>query len=248
MTDISGERTRLAATGLVMERREVWGSRIDYTSDRSVTRPARYLFLHIAVIGAPGRTATSERVAMRTIETIGQARFGIGASYNAAACQSGRLYELQPLTRRGTHTVNDKVNPALPEGSLNGLARALVLPQNVGDEVTDAQIDAAARWGAALRLSGEANRSARWYGHRDVTAKDCPGQRAYDRLAGLRSLTDRYTADGLGEEDDMTDAQDKLLKRINESLGALREHEKAHYDAVQKRLDELEAKVAGPPA
>lgn len=198
MTDITGERARLAAVGLAIERREQWGSSVGYTSDRTVTRPASYLFLHIAVIGAPARNVAAERSAMRTIESIGDSRFGVGASYNAAACQSGRLYELQPLTRRGAHTVNDKVNPALPAGSLNGLARALVLPQNVDDDVTDDQVEAAARWGAACRLSGEVRREARWYGHRDVTAKDCPGQRAYDRLPELRSLTDRYTADGLG--------------------------------------------------
>lgn len=52
------------------------------------------------------------------------------------------------------------------------------------------------------------------------------------------------------DDHDMTEAQERTLNRINESLGALREHEKAHYDAgqkdfaaVQKRLGELEQKI-----
>jgi hypothetical protein len=218
MTDIAGERRRLAAQGLKHEHREGWGSRLSYTSDRTVTRPASWLFLHIAVIGAPSQTAASERAAMRTIENIGQDRFGIGCSYNEAACQSGRLYELQPLTRRGAHTVNDLVNPNFPRGSLNYTARALVLPQNVGDAVTNAQIDAAARWGAACIRAGEVKAGARWYGHRDVTQKSCPGDKAYARLAELNRLTRHYEANGLGEgEDDDMD--------LNESVQAMNDGE-----------------------
>jgi hypothetical protein len=121
--------------------------------------------------------------------------------------QSGRLYEGQPLTRRGAHTVNDKPNPSFPTGSLNYDARALALVQDVGDAVTDVQIDSAARWGAALRRSGEAIAHADWFGHRDVTNKSCPGDKGYVRLGELNALTDYYTQYGLGpstsKEDEM---------------------------------------------
>lgn len=210
MTDIAGERARLQAQGLVITYREAWGAIQNYTSDRTVNRPAQWLFLHITVTADPADTVAAESAACRQVEAIGQERFGIGWSYNAGVMQSGRLYEGQPLTRRGAHTVNDKPNPAFPEGSLNYDARALALVQNVEDAVTDAQIDSAARWGAALRRSGEAIANARWYGHRDVTAKSCPGDIAYRRLGELNALTDHYTAVGLTppppppqEDDDM---------------------------------------------
>lgn len=194
MTDIAGERARLAAQGLVITYREAWGAVLDYTSNRTVNRPAQWLFLHITVTADPADTVAAESAACRVVEAIGQERFGIGWSYNAGVMQSGRLYEGQPLTRRGAHTVNDKPNPSFPTGSLNYDARALALVQNVQDVVTDAQIDSAARWGAALRRSGEAIANARWYGHRDVTAKSCPGDIAYARLAELNHLTDYYAA------------------------------------------------------
>jgi hypothetical protein len=215
MVDIAGERARLRGQGLHMTLREQWGARQSYTSDRRVNRPASWLFLHISVTGDPADTPGAEAAACRTVESIGQQRFGIGCSYNAGVMQSGRLYEMQPLTRRGAHTVNDLVNPNLPRGSLNYSARALVLVQNVQDAVTDAQIHAAARWGAALCRSGEAVRGARWYGHRDVTRKSCPGDKGYARLAELNRLTRHYEAHGLGatqEEDDMD---------LNETLAAM---------------------------
>jgi hypothetical protein len=226
VTDIAGERARLERVGLKIEHRETWGAAQDYDDEpRRVVRPARRLFLHIAVINAPARNVTAERAAMRTIERIGQDRFGIGSSYNAAACQSGRLYELQPLTRRGAHTVNDLPNPALPEGSLNYDSRALVLPQNVADDVTEDQLHAAARWGAALCLSGEAVRDARWWGHRDVTQKACPGPIAYDEIGRLNQLTRHYVTHGL-TEDPMTPEQEQKLDR---ALAALNRVENTHF-------------------
>lgn len=201
---IATERAGLFAQGLDIVRREDWGSACSYLSSRPVTRPARWLFLHVSVTEHTGNEARD----MRTIEAIGQQRFGIGMSYNAAAFPSGRLYEGQPLCRRGAHTVNDLINPAFPEGSLNGLARALVLPQMDTDPVTDAQIDAAARWGAALIRAGEAKPGAVWFGHRDVTHKGCPGDPAYLRLPELNELTRRYET-GQPEDDDMFSDTDR---------------------------------------
>jgi hypothetical protein len=220
VTDIAGERARLAAQGLNIITREAWGAVQSYTSARAVIRPARWLFLHISVTAAPVQTPTAEHSALRNIEAIGEQRFGIGCSYNAFACQSGRLYEGQPLTRRGAHTVNDLPNPNFPEGSLNATARALCIPQNVQDVVTDAQIDAAARWGAALRRSGEAVSNANWFGHRDVTEKSCPGPIAYARLPGLNNLTDHYTTVGLDPQEDSMSAEDvaALTAHINNTL------------------------------
>jgi hypothetical protein len=211
MVDIAGERSRLDAQGLTIIRREEWAAQQAYTSPRAVTTPADWLFLHISVHGephiTPASTPAAEAAALRKIEAIGQARFGIGCSYNAFAAPSGRLYEGQPLTRRGAHTVHDRripgPNPAFPTTpwpySLNYRARALAIPQEEADDVTGAQLDAAARWGAALIRAGEAAPTARWYGHRDVTNKACPGITAYTLIPQLQQLTDVYVTEGLTE-------------------------------------------------
>ena len=189
---IATERAALFGQSLDIVTRESWGARESYTSSRPVEK-ARWLFLHVAVIKPSGDEARD----MRKIEAIGESRFGIGCSYNAAAFRSGRLYEAQPLERRGAHTVNDKPNPAFPVGSLNHLARALVLPQDVEHEVTDQQLDVAARWGAALIRAGFGYEGAEWFGHRDVTEKSCPGPKGYTRLPELNRLTRHYERVGL---------------------------------------------------
>ena len=196
MTDIVRERRLLAAQGLDIIPREQWDARQSYTSARTVEEPARWFFLHISVTSDPADEPAAEAAACRTVEAIGQQRFGIGCSYNAGTMQSGRLYEMQPLTRRGAHTVNDKGVFGFPK-SLNYAGRACVLVQNVQDAVTDAQTDSAARWAAAQIRAGLARPDARWYGHRDFAWKACPGDAGYGRLPELRSLTAHYVKAGL---------------------------------------------------
>jgi hypothetical protein len=210
MTDIALERRLLAAEGLEIRRREEYGAQLDYRSDRACDFRAKRLFLHIALVDDPSDLLGPEDQVARRLEEIGQQRFQAGWSYNAAAFNTGRLYEGQPLTRRGTHTVNtyereecpahggSLVAPATSSGFNNNITdRALVLPQQLDDPVTDVQLDAAARWGAALRRSGLAAADARWHGHRCVTAKGCPGETAYQRIPELQELTDHYTRNGL---------------------------------------------------
>jgi hypothetical protein len=215
MTDIGGERSKLRAQGLHIISRETWDAVQDYTSDRTVSFPAEGFFLHISVTIDHGDLTGNEHADMRTIERIGQERFGIGFPYNAAVFDTGRLYEGQPLTRRGAHTVNDENVPGFREtgshGSLNYWYRALCLPQMVTDDVTDAQIDQAARWAAAQIRAGLAKPGATWYGHRDVSPKSCPGDTGYARLPELRQLTRHYEVNGLrGDWFDMASEADLL--------------------------------------
>ncbi len=208
--EIRLERQLLEDQGLEMRRREEYHARQTYTSDRDCDRIAQAFFLHIAVVDDPGDLVGTEDEVARNIEAIGQSRFGSGWSYNAAAFNTGRLYEGQPLHRRGTHTVNTFQRhscethggsleaPHTSDGFNNNInARALVLPQQVDDQVTDEQLHAAARWAAAQKRAGLATAGARWHGHRCVTAKACPGDRAFLRIHELQQLTDHYTENGL---------------------------------------------------
>lgn len=201
MTDIAGERAALKAQGLDIIGREQWAATQSYSSPRDVTMPARGFVLHISVTQDPDDLAGREDDSMRVIERIGQERFGIGFPYNAAAFDTGRLYEGQPLTRRGAHTVNTRGIAGFPR-DMNFAWRALCLPQMVADQVTDVQIDAAARWAAAQIRAGLAAPGASWSGHRDYATKDCPGTNGYARIPELNALTRRYEANGLGPQED----------------------------------------------
>jgi hypothetical protein len=209
MTDIPVERVALARQGLAIVRREQWGAVQTYTSARAVTMPAVGFVLHISVTQDPDDLAGHEDDSMRAIERIGQQRFGLGFPYNASAFDTGRLYEGQPLTRRGAHTVNARGIPGFPH-DMNYAWRGLCLPQLVGDPVTDVQVDAAARWAAAQIRAGYAIPFAVWSGHRDYAVKGCPGDNGYLRIPELNRLTRHYEAVGLGsvtathqEDDDM---------------------------------------------
>lgn len=211
MTDIARERRLLAAQGLVIRTREQAGFTFDYSGDRTVTSVAEDFMLHIAVVNDPGDLIGTEDQVARTVERIGINRFpATGMSYNALSFNTGRLYEGQPLTRRGAHTYNDKrtspcsthgarlTSPIGDQWNLNYSTRALCLPQMPDDPVTDAQIRSAAKWAAAQIRAGLAKPTARWHGHRDCAWKDCPGSRGYAAIPYLMNLTKYYTQVGLG--------------------------------------------------
>jgi len=208
MTDIAKERQFLKEQGLDIIYRETWGAKQSYTSAREVQTPVQGFFLHISVTHDTG----DEHADMRTIERIGQERFGIGFPYNAAIFDTGHLYEGQPLTRRGAHTVNDENQPGYTE-PLNQWYRAIVLPQMVTDDVTEAQVHGCARWAAAQIRAGYARRAATWNGHRDVAPKDCPGSAGYARLPDIRKLTEQYVVDGLGD-DDMAFSEEQIIDMV----------------------------------
>jgi hypothetical protein len=149
---------------------------------------------------------------MQAIEGIGISRFpNTGISYNMAVMPNGQIMEGQPVGRRGAHTVNDfkrttcsttacpgKGSSLSGTTNLNYTARAVVLAQNVGDPVTTAQVHAIARIGAAWKRCGYVSRSAKWHGHRCVSAKSCPGDKAFNRLDEVATLTEKYYLNGLG--------------------------------------------------
>lgn len=230
MTEIQRERQLLQDAGLEIVYREEWGAVEDYTSDRALNEVADMFFLHIALVNDPSDLQGDEFQVARNVERIGQQRFGSGMSYNALAFNTGLLVEGQPLTRRGAHTVNtyerdyclthggSMVGPRTSTGyNLNVNARALCLPQMVDDPVTPEQIDSAARWAAAQIISGLAKKSAKWHGHRCVTAKGCPGDIAFKLIGKLQELTDYYVKNGLGmNEQDKKDIAKLVVEELLE--------------------------------
>lgn len=57
-----------------------------------------------------------------------------------------------------------------------------------------------------------------------------------------------FLAAASNQEDQMTPAQEAKLNRLIESVGTLREHEKAHYDAVQAKVRDLATELAAVKA
>jgi hypothetical protein len=160
--------------------------------------PDPHLFLHVAVVRDRDDRVATERAVCRTIENIGIQRFSnTGISYNAMVFDTGRIYDGQPLTRRGAHTLNEFRIRGYPY-NLNYYGHAVVLPQMPSDPVTDAQVDAVARWGAAVVRAGY-SRADRFLPHRMLAPKDCPGDRAVARLADFNRRLRHYIAEGLDE-------------------------------------------------
>jgi hypothetical protein len=156
--------------------RASWGARFD-DGDLTLTGPAHDVFLHHSVTVQLAATASiaAEREQMRSIEGVGESRFGTGISYNVVVFPSGRPYAGVSWNRRGTHT-----------GGRNSTARSICLAGNYDIYLpTNAQIATARRiyHGGKGRLW---RADADIYGHRDVKSTACPGRHAYDRLGDIR--------------------------------------------------------------
>lgn len=176
-----------------------WGAR--YSNGFGVAPlPASEVWLHHSVTLAPDLVwvdvdgdgiEDDEQRAMRTLEDIGQARFGGGISYTFAVMPSGRIYEGHSVDRKGSHT-----------GGRNSLARAIVL---VGDYTTRPLTGEQQRAVARLLQHGHA---AGWWrtarlngGHRQAPGAStaCPGDAALAAIPSINALA----AGGPVQEADM---------------------------------------------
>jgi hypothetical protein len=217
LATIAAERNALAALPgrEQLVRREQWDSDYDYTNDRTVDRPANRVFVHISVTN-PDSFATNA-AHIRHIEAIGESRFpATGGSYNRATTPDATGFELQPIHRRGAHTVNVKeISTCVTDGcpskgrtvtapnrdfNLNFNARAYVYAANVDDPVSDAVIHEIAQQIAADMLAGFVEFDAPIHGHRCVAWKDCPGGRMFARLDEVAALVKHYVRDGFADE------------------------------------------------
>jgi hypothetical protein len=115
--------------------------------------------------------------AMRTIERIGEQRFGKGFSYNLAVMPSGRVYEGCGVGRVGSHT-----------GGRNTRALGVCLVGNYQDTAPTQPMQ-----DALVAILQEGHRLG-WIdqpkfdgGHRDLSSTACPGEQAYRLIPDLNA-------------------------------------------------------------
>ncbi|APU14840.1 N-acetylmuramoyl-L-alanine amidase [Actinoalloteichus sp. GBA129-24] len=178
--------------------RAAWGARYP-DGFRAAPLPAQEVWLHHSV------TSGSGAAAVRTLEDIGQSRFGGGISYTFAIDSTGAIYQGHSVDRQGAHT-----------GGRNDISRAICLIGNYEtQQMTDQQIRAVAwllrhgaahGWWRANQLNG---------GHRDAPGAStaCPGRHAQARIGEINRLA---ASDDL--EDDMTPDERTALFEIRNSL------------------------------
>lgn len=152
--------------------------------------PATEVWLHHSVTVAPDLVPPfdDEFAAMRTLEDIGQARFGGGISYTWAVMPSGRVYQGHSVGRRGAHTKGR-----------NSIARAVVLVGNYENRpTTEAQRAAVANLLRHGEQQGWIKQAMLVGGHREApgAATACPGQHG---MAAIADINRRAAS----EEDDM---------------------------------------------
>lgn len=174
--------------------------------------PAKEVYLHHSVTVAPDLKPPfdDDYAAVRTLERIGQQRFGGGISYTFVVTPVGLVFEGHGVDREGAHT-----------GGRNSIARAICL---VGDysvaKPTPAQQQAIAellihgyeqKWWIAPKLTG---------GHRDAPGATtaCPGNGAYALIPEINKLAANPTP--VKEEDflmALTAAEQKeLLQKVRD--------------------------------
>lgn len=182
--------------------RAEWGAReSDGFDDRPM--PIREWWLHHTVTVAPDLSApfTDDDAAIRTLERIGEERFGGGVPYTYPVTPVGRIYQGHSLDRRGAHTKGhntvgaafalvgnfDKRTP--PPAMEEAIARRMVIDHRAGRAVTH-------------QLEG---------GHRDVSQTACPGAAAYARIPFINRRARALWAAGYPntEEDDMFTDDDR---------------------------------------
>ena len=94
--------------------RASWGARFR-DGDINLAGLATEVTIHHTVTTtlAAGATVAQEQAQMRSLEQIGQNRFGAGISYNVIVFPSGRAYQGVSFNRRGTHTGSRNSLPVL---------------------------------------------------------------------------------------------------------------------------------------
>lgn len=174
-------------------RREWRATEQDGTDDRAL--PVREFWLHHSVTIAPDLLPPfdDDDAAVRTLERIGEQRFGAGISYTHPVTPVGRLYVGHSLHRVGSHTRGH-----------NTIGAAFVL---VGDyssrKPSAAAVEVIARRMVALHRQGKATRHTLNGGHTQASVPEggtantaCPGAAGLDAVPVINRRAEQLWAAG----------------------------------------------------
>lgn len=164
--------------------RSEWGARYaDGFGDRPL--PARLLVLHHSVTVAPDVQAPydDDDAAVRTIERIGQTRFGGGIPYPWLITPSGRIYQGLSPQRRGAHL----------KGHNTDAVSICLVGDYTSTPATVAQVSAFGQLVPFLVKRGWLDQVKLDGGHRDFAATLCPGDRVYADLGRFRAALELPT-------------------------------------------------------
>lgn len=194
-------------TGFRIIPRSEWGARYQngaYVNGRPVILRLPYSetwFHHdVGRQLAPGATFEQDAAAVRATEQVGQDRFGQGISYTWLIAPSGRIFEGHSVDRRGAHT-----------GGRNDIARAICWIGNYEQQqLTDAQIRAAAWLLQHNHAAGWCSRRTANGGHRDLAQTACPGANAYRAIPRINQLADGPPI----QEDDMSAEDSERIRQL----------------------------------
>jgi hypothetical protein len=155
-------------------------------------QPVDTIWQHITVTKSTGTTPESFKADMRTLEKIGNDRFGSGVSYNFVVdMQTGEVGIGQSLDAAGTHTLNDK-NVKTPGGqnlsyNQNYVSLAIACLGMPGAQLSNkakASIVAILR---ALQKEKALTKSFDYLPHSWVAPKDCPTDNVRNAMHEIQS-------------------------------------------------------------
>lgn len=203
--------------------------------------PATEVWLHHSVTLAPDLLPpfTDDYKAIRTLESIGESRFGKGISYTRLFTPAGLIFEGHSIDRVGTHTANH-----------NTVACGYCLVGNYETtKPTDKQLRAVAwclqhdkqrGWITAAKLNG---------GHKDLKQTACPGELAYREIPNINRLAAGLPiTDNPVEEQDMNWEQDRRQYNADRILTAMLNNEDTVTDIQPFWSGWTSSNVGQPPA
>ena len=174
--------------------RASWGAKHqDGYGNRPVGSLAVYGHHSVTGHSGPNATFAQDCAAVRTVEAVGQANFGVGMSYTFPIPPSGRIFEGVSIGRVSAHTLNR---------NHDGAAFCFI-GNYENEELTPAQI-AAAAW-----LLDHGQKQGWWTVdrftalHLDVFATACPGKNAVGPLRAVRAGSGAAPATS-GSQNDLT--------------------------------------------
>lgn len=210
--------------------RSEWGARHrGGFYDRPVGRLRRYL--HHSVTIAPDLVPpfTDDYTAVRSLESIGQSRFGGGISYTFAITPAGLIFEGHGIGRTGAHTAG-----------FNTVSAGIVLVGNYEKDTPPGPMLAALDW-----LLHEGVRRRWWTsptltgGHRDTKGTACPGINAY-RLIPAINAGEYHGATPTSTGGFMADMSEKEKRELLAGVAETRKLAGETHTMAEQNRDKLE--------